>query len=146
MSPHLASVAQTLVESEESALFSCFLAFELSILCKCFPEFVKKLGTTERSSKFGVDVTKTNVLIWRSSMSSSMKAAIHLGLNYTENLEVFKNTNFEEIQILFGITQKLIAKHSEENSCFFFFAQIGWLVPFFVVLNCRENPGGRSHD
>ena len=47
-------------------------------------------------------------------MSSAMKAAIHLGPNYTENLEVFKNTNFEEIQSLFGITQKLILDHSEE--------------------------------
>ena len=30
-------------------------------------------------------------------MSSAMKAAIHLGPSYTENLEVYKNTNFEEI-------------------------------------------------
>ena len=47
-------------------------------------------------------------------MSSSMKAAIHLGPNYLANLEVFKNPNFEEIQILFNITQKLILQHSEE--------------------------------
>ena len=47
-------------------------------------------------------------------MSSSMKAAIHLGPCYLENLEVYKNTNFEEIQSLFNITQKLILEHSEE--------------------------------
>ena len=47
-------------------------------------------------------------------MSSAMKAAIHLGPNYTKNLEVYKNTNFEEIQSLFGITQKLISDHSED--------------------------------
>ena len=46
-------------------------------------------------------------------MSSSMKAAIHLGPNYTENLEVYKNSNFEEIQNLFNITQKLVLEHSE---------------------------------
>ena len=47
-------------------------------------------------------------------MSSSMKAAIHLGQNYLANLEVYKNTNFEEIQSLVNITQKLILEHSEE--------------------------------
>ena len=39
---------------------------------------------------------KTNVLIWRMFMSSSMKAAIHLGPNYLTNVEIYKNTNFEE--------------------------------------------------
>ena len=47
-------------------------------------------------------------------MSSSMKAVIHLGPNYLANLEVYKNTNFEEIQSLFTITQKLTLEHSEE--------------------------------
>ena len=47
-------------------------------------------------------------------MASSMKAAIHLGPNYLANLEVCKNTNFEEIQSLFNVTQKLILEHAEE--------------------------------
>ena len=47
-------------------------------------------------------------------MFSSMKAAIHLGPNYLANLEVYKNTNFEEIPSLFNITQRLILQHSEE--------------------------------
>ena len=46
-------------------------------------------------------------------MSSSMKAAIHLGPNYLANLDVYKNTNFEKIQSLSNITQKLILEHSE---------------------------------
>ena len=37
-----------------------------------------------------------------------MKAAIHMGPEYTENLEIYKNTNFEELQNLFDITQKLV--------------------------------------
>ena len=41
-------------------------------------------------------------------MSASMNAAIQMGPNYTENLEIFKNTNFEELQNLFDITQKLV--------------------------------------
>ena len=40
-------------------------------------------------------------------MASTMKAAIHLGPTYIENLEVFKNANFEEIRSLFSITQML---------------------------------------
>ena len=47
-------------------------------------------------------------------MSSSMKAAIHLGSNYLANFEVHKNANFEEIQSFFIITEKLILEHSEE--------------------------------
>ena len=43
-----------------------------------------------------------------------MKAAIHLGPNYVEILEENRNTNFEEIQNLFDITQKLILDHQAE--------------------------------
>ena len=43
-----------------------------------------------------------------------MKAATNLGPNYVANLEVYKNTNFEEIQSLSNVTQKLILEHSEE--------------------------------
>ena len=48
-------------------------------------------------------------------MSSSMKAAIHLGPHYTKNSEVYKNTKFEEIQNLFSITQKLILDQNEQQ-------------------------------
>ena len=47
-------------------------------------------------------------------MSSPMKAAIPLGPNYMANLEVYKNTNFEEIQSFLNITQKLILLYSDE--------------------------------
>ena len=43
-----------------------------------------------------------------------MKVAIHLGQKNLANLQIDKNTNFHEIQILFNITQKLILGHSEE--------------------------------
>ena len=61
-----------------------------------------------------MEAMKTNVLIWGLFMSWSMKAAIQLRPNYTENLEVYKKTNFEEIQNLFNITQKLALEHLEE--------------------------------
>ena len=47
-------------------------------------------------------------------MSSSTKAAIHLEPKKTENVEVYKKTNFEDIQNLFGITYKLISCHPGE--------------------------------
>ena len=47
-------------------------------------------------------------------MSLPMKAAIHLGPNSLANLEVYKNTNFEEIPSSFNTTQKLMLEHFEE--------------------------------
>ena len=46
-------------------------------------------------------------------MSSSMKAAVHLGPNCLVNLEVYKNMNFEEVESFFNITQKLMPEHSD---------------------------------
>ena len=73
-------------------------------MAKIFHFLQKKLGIVEGYSTFSMEASKTNVLIWGIFMSSSMKAAIHLGPNYLANLEVYKNTNFEEIQTLFNIT------------------------------------------
>ena len=47
-------------------------------------------------------------------VSSSMKAAIHLGPDCLANLEVYKSTNFEEIQSSINITQKSILEHFGE--------------------------------
>ena len=47
-------------------------------------------------------------------MSTTMKAAVRLGPSYTENLEVCRNTNFEELQNLFDITERLILEHQAE--------------------------------
>ena len=47
-------------------------------------------------------------------MSSSMKAVIHLGPNFSDNLDVYKNTNFKEIQNLCNIIEKLVLDHSQE--------------------------------
>ena len=47
--------------------------------------------------------------------SASTKAAIHKGPNYMENLEIYKNTNFEEHENLFDITQKLETYKQLEN-------------------------------
>ena len=42
--------------------------------------------------------------IWGSFVSTTMQAAVHLGANCNESLELHRNTNFEELQNLFDIT------------------------------------------
>ena len=59
-------------------------------------------------------------------MSSSMKAAIHLGPHYLANLEVHKDTNIEEIQSLFNVTQKLKLDHQAE---ILYVTPIDWTAP-----------------
>ena len=43
-----------------------------------------------------IEALKTNVLIW-GLCRQQWEAAIRLGPNYTEILEVHRNTNFEEL-------------------------------------------------
>ena len=73
-----------------------------------FVNLQKKLGITEGSEELGP--MNTNILIWGLFMSSSMRAAIHLGQTDTENMAVFKNMRVEEIQNVFKITQRLCWK------------------------------------
>ena len=63
-----------------------------------------------------MDAYKTSVLIWGMFMTSSMKAAIHLGPNFKSNSELKENTKFEDIESVFNITQKLVREHSEKYS------------------------------
>ena len=48
-------------------------------------------------------------------MATAMKAAVHLGPNHTENMEVCKNANFEGIQNLFNVPQRLMMDHPAET-------------------------------
>ena len=50
----------------------------------------KKLGITAGYSTFAPEASKTNVLIWRMFMSSSMKATLDLRPNLFANLEIYK--------------------------------------------------------
>ena len=54
------------------------------------------------------------VLTWRMFMTSSISAAIHLGQDFLENLQVYKNTKFENIENVFNITQRFMKLQSEE--------------------------------
>ena len=81
---------------------------------KVFKNLRKKLTLAEEAPVIGTEAVKTNVLIWGLLMSTTMKAAVHLGPSYTENLEVYRNTNFEDLQIFFFFTQRWILDHRNE--------------------------------
>ena len=58
---------------------------------------------------------KVNVLECSLFVSTTMKAAIHLGENYKDNLFIHRNTDFEALKPLFDITQKLILEQKHET-------------------------------
>ena len=76
---------------------------------KVFDNLRQKL----RLSSYTLDA-KTNVLLWRPFMPTTMKSSVHLGLQYQENLTAYRNTDFEELKTLFDITQRLIVEQSFE--------------------------------
>ena len=69
-------------------------------------ELAEKVEFRRRCTIIGIEALKTNVLIWGLFMSTTMKATIHLGPNYVENLEVYWNTNFEELQNKISISHR----------------------------------------
>ena len=113
-------------------------------MTKIFQNLQRKLGITEGYSTFSMEALKTNVLIWRKFMSSSMKAAIHLGRNNLANLEVHKNTNFEEIQSFFSITQKWILEHSEETLNVQTIESASFFVDEISIVSRSSDPVGQG--
>ena len=47
-------------------------------------------------------------------MSATTKAAVHLTQDYEANLRTTKNTDFEQVNALFDISQSLILNHKSE--------------------------------
>ena len=62
-----------------------------------FTSLRRKLNRTEDDKIFDL---KTNVLIWGLFLSTTVKSAIRLGLEYDPNLIACQNTNFEGIKTL----------------------------------------------
>ena len=77
---------------------------------KVLTNFRQKLNRREGDQMLD---QRVNVLIWR-LLSTTMKAAIHLGENYNQHLEGYRNTNFDALKTLFDITQKLILNQNHE--------------------------------
>ena len=65
----------------------------------------KEFGNYRRIPNILIGSIEDTCVDMRMFMSSSMKAAIHLGPNFLVNLEVYKKKNLEEIQSLINITQ-----------------------------------------
>ena len=61
-----------------------------------------------------IGIEANNLVIWGLFMATTMKAAVYLGPNDTDNVDVCKNANFKEIQNLFNVTQRLIMDHLVE--------------------------------
>ena len=79
-------------------------------MSKIFQCLRKKLGKSCSDAQF-----PTNVLKWGMFMTSSMKAAIHLGPNYVSNSEIYRNAKFEDVECVCStLLQKLVTEHSEE--------------------------------
>ena len=81
-----------------------------------FRNSMKKVNLAEDAPPLEISkhTNKTNIVFDLENVYVGiMKAAIHMGPDCTEILEVCKNTNFEELQNLFDITQKLVHKQGE---------------------------------
>ena len=74
-------------------------------MTKIFHVPQKKLGITEGKSTFSIETIKTKCVDMEN---------VHIFVNESSHVEVYTNTNFEEFQSLFNITQKLILEHSEK--------------------------------
>ena len=59
-----------------------------------------------------------HISIWTRFTDSSMQAAMHMYPSYENNLEIFKNSEFENIKGLFSITRMIIEENSEIKNVF----------------------------
>ena len=72
-----------------------------------------RLGHNESVSEVLMDPEKMHISIWTLFVASSMKVALHMDPSYAKNLEVFKNSEFENIESLLNITSMMIGGISE---------------------------------
>ena len=63
---------------------------EYDYLSKVFLFLQQKLEIQKGCWTFGLQASKTHVLMWRLFMSSTMRAAIYIGVGYEESLETSK--------------------------------------------------------
>ena len=61
---------------------------------------------------------KMHMSTWTRFVASSMEAALHMDPSYEKNLEIFMNSEFENIKGLFGITRMMIEGNSEIKNVF----------------------------
>ena len=71
-----------------------------------------QLRHDESISEMSINSEKMHISTWARFMASSMWAALHMDPSYDKNLELFKNSEFEN-KGLFGITRMMIEGNSE---------------------------------
>ena len=69
---------------------------------KAFSSVRQKMTRPQGDDMLDIDV---NAMIWIIFRSATLKAAVHLGQDYQENLRATKNTDFEKVKQLFDISQ-----------------------------------------
>ena len=72
-----------------------------------------QLRHDESISEISINSEEMHISIWTRFTASSMQAALHMDPSYENNLELFKNSEFENIKGLFGITRMMIEGNSE---------------------------------
>ena len=77
-----------------------------------------RLRHDESSSDISMNSEKMHTSIWTRFMASSMQAALLMDPTYENNLELLKNSEFESIKGLFGITRMMIEGNSEIKNGF----------------------------
>ena len=83
-------------------------------LRKVYQYLQKKLDVTDSSIEESGSA-KTNILMWRLFVSSSTKAAVHLGQKDVENHRTFMNVYVEEIKYSCSFVQKLVLENYDET-------------------------------
>ena len=78
---------------------------------KVYSNVRRELGRPPNDDMEQIDV---NMIIWIIFMSATMKAAVHLGKDYQENLRITKNTDYDKNKHLSHISRKLILDPKQE--------------------------------
>ena len=87
------------------------LPSNVEFLVKVFTYVRQQLG---RPKEDKVEQANTNAMICGLFITASIKAAVHLGKDYEENVHVMKSTEFSKVRPLFSITQKLLFDQEDE--------------------------------
>ena len=72
-----------------------------------------RLGHNESVSKVSMDSEKIHVSIWTLLVASSMQAAMHMDPSDTKTLDILKNSELQNIESLFKITNMMSGENSE---------------------------------
>ena len=70
------------------------------------------------TSEISSDSEKMHISMWTLSMASSVQAALHMDPNYAKNFEIFKNSEFENIESLLNVMNMMISGNSEIKNLF----------------------------